>query len=109
MGFLLALLGVALAGYALLAAIEGRALPRWTALPMLALFLAAFIIISTGVTGLYVGKIFEQVKGRPLFVVDKTTQAGVTVEGTLHPEDAPSADGATVTPVPSQSRREAVP
>ena len=32
--------------------------------------LAAFIIISGGVTGLYVGKIFDQVKGRPLFVVD---------------------------------------
>jgi glycosyltransferase involved in cell wall biosynthesis len=69
-GFLLAFGGVALAGYALLVAIEGRALPQWLGLPMLGLFLAAFIIISTGVTGLYVGKIFEQVKGRPLFVVD---------------------------------------
>jgi dolichol-phosphate mannosyltransferase len=62
--------GTALAGYALLSWITGHHLPSWTALPMFGLFLAAFIIISGGVTGLYVGKIFDQVKGRPLFVVD---------------------------------------
>lgn len=70
-GFFLALLGAALAGYALLSWITGNQLPNWTALPMFGLFLAAFIIISSGVTGLYVGKIFDQVKGRPLFVVDE--------------------------------------
>jgi dolichol-phosphate mannosyltransferase len=70
-GFLLALAGVALAGYALLSWITGHHLPNWTALPMFGLFLAAFIIISGGVTGLYVGKIFDQVKGRPLFVVEE--------------------------------------
>ena len=69
-GFFLALVGVALAGYALLSWITGHHLPSWTALPMFGLFLAAFIIISGGVTGLYVGKIFDQVKGRPLFVVE---------------------------------------
>lgn len=71
LGFLLALVGAALAGYAVLSWATGHHLPNWTALPMFGLFLAAFIIISGGVTGLYVGKIFEQVKGRPLFVVDE--------------------------------------
>ena len=71
LGFLLALVGALLAGYALLSWISGHHLPSWTALPMFGLFLAAFIIISGGVTGLYVGKIFDQVKGRPLFVVDE--------------------------------------
>jgi dolichol-phosphate mannosyltransferase len=70
-GFFLALVGAALAGYALLSWITGHHLPSWTALPMFGLLLAAFIIISGGVTGLYVGKIFDQVKGRPLFVVDE--------------------------------------
>jgi polyisoprenyl-phosphate glycosyltransferase len=71
LGFLVAVAGTALAGYALVSWITGNRLPGWTALPMFGLFLAAFIIISGGVTGLYVGKIFEQVKGRPLFVVDE--------------------------------------
>jgi len=70
-GFLLALLGGGLGLYAVGAWIAGRQLPSWTALPMFGLLLAAFIIISGGVTGLYVGKIFDQVKGRPLFVVDE--------------------------------------
>lgn len=70
-GFCLAMLGFALAGYAVLALATGDNLPDWAGLPLLGLFLAAFIVISTGVTGLYVGKIFEQVKGRPLYVVDE--------------------------------------
>jgi glycosyltransferase involved in cell wall biosynthesis len=75
LGFLLALLGGGLGVYAVGAWIAGRQLPSWTALPMFALLLAAFIIISGGVTGLYVGKIFDQVKGRPLFVVDEIASA----------------------------------
>jgi dolichol-phosphate mannosyltransferase len=76
-GFFLALLGAALAGYALISWIAGHHLPSWTALPMFGLFLAAFIIISGGITGLYVGKIFDQVKGRPLFVVDEIAGGNV--------------------------------
>lgn len=72
LGFLLAAMGFALAGYAVVALATGDHLPDWAGLPLLGLFLAAFIVISTGVTGLYVGKIFEQVKGRPLYVVDET-------------------------------------
>jgi glycosyltransferase involved in cell wall biosynthesis len=75
LGFLLALLGGGLGVYAVGAWVSGRQLPSWTALPMFALLLAAFIIISGGVTGLYVGKIFDQVKGRPLFVVDEIVAA----------------------------------
>ena len=38
---------------------------------MLILLIGGFIIIGTGVAGLYIGKIFDQVKGRPLFVIDE--------------------------------------
>jgi glycosyltransferase involved in cell wall biosynthesis len=79
-GFLLACIGGGLGLYAVGAWITGRHLPSWTALPMFALLLAAFIIISGGVTGLYVGKIFDQVKGRPLFVVDEIAGGEPTIE-----------------------------
>jgi dolichol-phosphate mannosyltransferase len=96
-GFFLALLGAALAGYALISWATGRHLPSWTALPMFGLFLAAFIIISGGVTGLYVGKIFDQVKGRPLFVVDEIAGGDVDVissqsSTTSEPSPAASTD-----------------
>jgi polyisoprenyl-phosphate glycosyltransferase len=46
-------------------------LPGWTSLSILILVMGGFIVITTGVTGLYIGKIFQQVKGRPLFVFDE--------------------------------------
>jgi len=82
-GFWVAAAGGLLAIYAMVVFAAGRSLPQWTALPVLILLLTGFIIISTGVTGLYVGKIFEQVKGRPLYVVDTRI-----VEGVEHPETA---------------------
>jgi dolichol-phosphate mannosyltransferase len=75
-GFALAGLGVSLAAYTFIVFLAGRHVPQWTALPMTVLLLAGFIIISGGVTGLYVGKIFDQVKGRPLYVVDTRTVGG---------------------------------
>ena len=75
-GFALAGLGVMLAAYTMLVFLLGRDIPEWTALPMMLLVLAGFIIISGGVTGLYVGKIFDQVKGRPLYVIDTRAEGG---------------------------------
>jgi dolichol-phosphate mannosyltransferase len=69
-GFAIATLGLALVVYALAVLIAGQHLPAWTALPMLILLLTGFLTIAGGVTGLYVGKIFDQVKDRPLYVVD---------------------------------------
>ena len=76
-GFALASLGGLLAAYTMVVFALGRGLPDWTALPTMLLVLAGFIILSLGVTGLYVGKIFDQVKGRPLYVVDVRSEGGV--------------------------------
>jgi polyisoprenyl-phosphate glycosyltransferase len=76
-GFAVAALGVALSAYTLLVFLLGRHVPDWTALPIMLLVLAGAIIVTGGVTGLYVGKIFEQVKGRPLYVVDTRLVDGV--------------------------------
>lgn len=45
--------------------------PGWTSLVVLILMVGGFIILSTGITGLYIGKIFDQVKGRSLYVFDQ--------------------------------------
>jgi polyisoprenyl-phosphate glycosyltransferase len=36
-------------------------------------FLSGVIITTIGVTGIYVGKIFDQTKNRPIFIIDETT------------------------------------
>lgn len=48
-----------------------KRVPGYTSLAVLLLVLAGFIIVSVGVVGLYVGRIFEQVKNRPLFLIDQ--------------------------------------
>lgn len=44
---------------------EGRTIPGWTSLVLLILISNSLILISVGVVGEYVGRVFEQVKGRP--------------------------------------------
>jgi polyisoprenyl-phosphate glycosyltransferase len=69
-GFYLSAAGLALAGYFAYAYFVHSVPTGWTSLAVLILIVGGFIIASTGITGLYIGKIFEQVKGRPLYVVD---------------------------------------
>ena len=54
-----------------------RPLPGFTTLAVLILGVGGAIMLSTGITGLYVGKIFEQVKGRPLYVVRREHGKGL--------------------------------
>jgi dolichol-phosphate mannosyltransferase len=45
----------------------------YTSLVLLLCFLAGLIITVLGVVGLYVGRTFEEVKQRPLYLIDETT------------------------------------
>jgi dolichol-phosphate mannosyltransferase len=70
LGFTLALAGMLLAVWFILSYFLFDPYPGWTSVAVLLLVIGGFIITSLGVTGLYVGKIFGQVKDRPLYVVD---------------------------------------
>ena len=70
-GFTVSAAGALLAAYLIYLYATRTPPPGWTSLAVLILLIGGFIIMSTGVTGLYIGKIFEQVKGRPLYVIDK--------------------------------------
>ena len=71
LGFLVALAGFGLGAYAVFSRLVEDTPPGYTSIVVLLVLLSGFIIISLGVVGLYVGRIFDQVKGRPLFVVDE--------------------------------------
>jgi dolichol-phosphate mannosyltransferase len=72
-GFLVALAGTALATYEIIDYFvePDKRVPGFASLAVLTLLLAGFIIVSIGVVGLYVGRIFEQVKNRPLYLIDE--------------------------------------
>jgi dolichol-phosphate mannosyltransferase len=71
LGFVIATVGLVLAAFEIADyfAEPGKTVPGYTSLAVLLLVLAGVIIVSVGVVGLYVGRIFEQVKNRPLFVI----------------------------------------
>lgn len=76
LGFIVSFAGVGLAAYLIYFALVATPYPGWTSLAVLILLVGGFIIITAGVAGLYVGEIFDQVKERPLFIVDERTGSG---------------------------------
>jgi len=90
-GFLVALAGIVFAGFEIVDYfVEPRkSVPGYTSLAVLLLLLAGFIIISIGVVGLYVGRIFEQVKDRPLFLIDRQAEGSEALAEAEDPSGAP--------------------
>jgi dolichol-phosphate mannosyltransferase len=82
-GFLIAASGGVLAAFFVANYFAGRPYPGWTSLAVLLLVIGGCTICTTGISGLYVGKVFVQVKDRPLYVIDEVigTQDGAAVDG----------------------------
>ena len=71
-GLAISILGILSgAGYASLYLFGISPPPGWTSLIVINLFLGGVIIISIGTVGVYVAKIFEHSKSRPLYVIDE--------------------------------------
>jgi dolichol-phosphate mannosyltransferase len=70
-GVLLALFGVADGAYAVVRRLEHHTVAGWTSLMVMLCLIGGGVLLSIGILGEYVGRIFEEVKGRPLYVVSK--------------------------------------
>lgn len=53
---------------------HGAAVPGWTSIMVMLSISTGAILVSLGVIGLYVGRIFEQTKARPLYIVDRLNE-----------------------------------
>ena len=70
LGFIFAFLGMSSAVYFIWQYFYHSSLPGWTSLVVLILVSTGILLISLGVIGLYIGRIFDQTKHRPLYVID---------------------------------------
>lgn len=71
LGFASALGGMGLAMAYVYQYFSHGLLAGWTTVVVLILFSTGVILMSLGVTGLYIGKVFDQGKSRPLYVLDE--------------------------------------
>lgn len=55
--------------------------PGWSSTVVVIAFLGGANMLMTGILGLYVGRIFAEVKGRPLYIVDRVVGGGATFAG----------------------------
>jgi glycosyltransferase involved in cell wall biosynthesis len=84
--------------------ILGSYLPGFSALTIVVLLLGGIELIAIGIIGEYVGRIYDEVKGRPLYLVrarhNMPEQGQGALPPVLHAETAPIVDGASATSRP---------
>ena len=56
----------------------GHAVSGWTTIVVGLMLFSGIQLVSIGVLGAYIGRIFEEVKGRPLYIVKKLMGRGLT-------------------------------
>src|SRR5580704_2258561 len=78
----------------------GIAVPGYASLLIVLLFFNGLLLISNGIQGEYIARIFEEVKGRPLYVVATRLGFDAQVEQIAEPTAPPGGES------PKPSRRE---
>ena len=62
--------------YSLYRTMIGQTVPGWASTTIIILFLGSIQLISIGIIGEYLGRIYEEVKGRPLYIIDSVLGIG---------------------------------
>ena len=73
-GLFVFVISLAFAIYALAKALAGETLPGWASVTVPLYLLGGMMILSIGIVGEYVGKVFLEVKHRPRFLVDEIVE-----------------------------------
>ncbi len=60
--------------------ITGVPVQGWTSVMVSIYFISGLILANLGLLGLYIGKIFDETKDRPLYVVEEITFSGESFE-----------------------------
>lgn len=72
-GFLIFFVSLVLGLQTLYMKFSGAAVSGFTTVILLLLFLGSALMLSLGIIGIYISRIFEEVKRRPIYIIDDTT------------------------------------
>jgi glycosyltransferase involved in cell wall biosynthesis len=76
LGFLSFLISCLAGGYALIQNVLGNTLTGWTSLMTSIWIIGGLLLMSIGLIGEYIGKIYEEVKKRPRFIIESDLFSG---------------------------------
>ena len=83
------LIGVAIFLYAFVGYFFGRAAPGWTSLALISVFFGVGQLGCLAIVGAYLGRVYMQVKGRPLYLIDEIV-ASPDLAAPLDPAKTPA-------------------
>ncbi|MBR1671006.1 MAG: glycosyltransferase family 2 protein [Butyrivibrio sp.] len=72
LGIIVFIVGLATSIEAIVRFFQGTAQAGFTTVIILQCFTGSFIMIGLGIIGFYISKIYDEVKGRPKYIIDKT-------------------------------------
>jgi len=75
LGFVMLIISVIFGVWALIDKISGRALEGMTTVIIITIFIGSIIMISLGIIGYYIARIYEEIKGRPKYIISSTTRS----------------------------------
>lgn len=77
LGILTLVLGIAVGGDAFYSWTQGRAVSGFATIVITLLILGSFAMISLGIIGEYIARIYEEVKKRPIFLIEASTSEDI--------------------------------
>lgn len=74
LGIIMLFVTVVFSIWALIDKLSGRALEGMTTVIIITIFIGSIIMISLGIIGYYVARIYEEIKGRPKYIVSRSCE-----------------------------------
>lgn len=75
LGFVMLIISVIFGIWALIDKIIGRALEGMTTVIIITIFIGSIIMISLGIIGYYIARIYEEIKGRPKYIISSSVKS----------------------------------
>ncbi len=99
LGLLVSILSFAYAAYAVLARVfHWNVVQGWASLMVAIVFLGGVQLVSLGIIGEYIGRIYDEVKGRPLYITEDSSSRADAVRAEIAGARSPAVRALTPAP-----------
>ena len=71
LGFMILFISISIMIYSLIRKLTGNTVPGWTFLSISIWFIGGIQMISIGIIGEYIGKIYQETKQRPRYIIEE--------------------------------------